>query len=530
MSAVCWDTVEQRVLVGTAANEVLRVQLQTERATILTQGHAGGRSPLFRATPQGQAASDDDAHEWCQLRALAEHPRQPRYVTAGDDRTVKVWTLQSHRLHCARRLQSAARCAAYSPDGAHLALGCSDGQLVVLIADSLGLLLQRRGGNSSLSGQRRLEVGSGFNSLAYSPDGRLLAMGDAQGLISLFAVHGVDGSPEHSYLLAAVCERHTGPLTHVEWSTDSSCLRSNCSMLELRFWDCEGDQMHPEEQHARLRSLEWTGGCLYSRETSGIHGVDADGNSDRDMRVRTVSVSHSTSAIDKLLVSGDEFQQVKLSRYPCVTPPGAQDHSAGRSSMGHASALTALRFSFNDRYVMSAGGEDLCIFVWRVRSGLLPSSPGSPVPTGAPHDGEDPEEGEDDEEDDSDVEGSTAGEMLFKDKAPNDMPEEEDDVFVVEDPSTGEQLGAVQPWRAAIFAPSNAEAKARGSPPDDTLELRWVYGFRGFDTRRAAFWTGKGQRVVYPAAAVVVVYDPESHSQTYFRQHTDDVLGIAVHR
>ena len=58
-------------------------------------------------------------------------------------------------------------------------------------------------------------------------------------------------------------------------------------------------------------------------------------------------------------------------------------------------------------------------------------------------------------------------------------------------------------------------------------------GFRGFDTRRAALWMRDGAAhplIVYPAAAVVVVYNLATHEQRHFREHKDDVLGIAVHR
>ena len=66
------------------------------------------------------------------------------------------------------------------------------------------------------------------------------------------------------------------------------------------------------------------------------------------------------------------------------------------------------------------------------------------------------------------------------------------------------------------------------TPLEQRLDLEWIYGFRGFDTRRAALWAGGG-KIVYPAAAVVVVYDVGSHKQTFFREHKDDVLGVAVH-
>jgi hypothetical protein len=35
-------------------------------------------------------------------------------------------------------------------------------------------------------------------------------------------------------------------------------------------------------------------------------------------------------------------------------------------AVGHASGLTAVRFSYDDRYIVTAGGEDLCLLVWRV--------------------------------------------------------------------------------------------------------------------------------------------------------------------
>ena len=93
----------------------------------------------------------------------------------------------------------------------------------------------------------------------------------------------------------------------------------------------------------------------------------------------------------------------------------------------------------------------------------------------------------------------------------------------------------MKPWKAAIFGPTNAPDHDDATPPDDALELEWVHGFRGFDTRRAALWLpGSGgrpaPRAVYPAAALVVVYDAAGHAQKFLAKHTDDVLGVAVHR
>ena len=262
---------------------------------------------------------------------------------------------------------------------------------------------------------------------------------------------------------------------------------------------------------------EWAstdGGALYARETLGVH-VSPTGD---DTRVRALGRSHGTG--EKLLAVGDEFQQLRLLRYPCLSAPSDED-AAGRAVGGHAAPLSAVRFSFNDRYVLSAGGEDLSVFVWRVRTApsaltaATGAGDGAAAETGATRgrpgggaavagggdavDNTDDEEGEEDEEEDSDVESAVGFGAAPKDKpksaeaAESDDDDDDDDVFVAEEPSAGEQLGALKPWHAAIKPPTNAPPpeEVDCSPPSEELELSWVYGFRGYDTRRVAAWVGR---------------------------------------
>lgn len=49
------------------------------------------------------------------------------------------------------------------------------------------------------------------------------------------------------------------------------------------------------------------------------------------------------------------------------------------------------------------------------------------------------------------------------------------------------------------------------------LQLEFVYGYAGIDnTCSNLFWTASG-KLVYYVAAVGVVYDPETHTQSFFR-------------
>ena len=75
-------------------------------------------------------------------------------------------------------------------------------------------------------------------------------------------------------------------------------------------------------------------------------------------------------------------------------------------------------------------------------------------------------------------------------------------------------------------------------PPDAALMLRWVYGFRGYDTRQNAYYNDKGE-ICYHSAAVGVVYTPVYETQKHVTDNpesddvaegnSDDILCMARH-
>ena len=55
-----------------------------------------------------------------------------------------------------------------------------------------------------------------------------------------------------------------------------------------------------------------------------------------------------------------------------------------------------------------------------------------------------------------------------------------------------------------------------------------IHRYRGYDCRQNLHYTKEGH-IVYHVAAVGVVYDKVSHSQTFYTAHTDDILCLAPH-
>ena len=69
--------------------------------------------------------------------------------------------------------------------------------------------------------------------------------------------------------------------------------------------------------------------------------------------------------------------------------------------------------------------------------------------------------------------------------------------------------------------------------PDTRLELEHITGYSGHLPGRKCKSTNvhmlASGEILYPASAVVVIMDPVHGSQRFYREHSDDVLCLAVH-
>ena len=67
--------------------------------------------------------------------------------------------------------------------------------------------------------------------------------------------------------------------------------------------------------------------------------------------------------------------------------------------------------------------------------------------------------------------------------------------------------------------------------PELDFDVEWVYGYRGRETSGGSnvLSLPSSGEICYSIAAVVVLYNMETHQQRHYMGHTNDVECIALH-
>lgn len=73
------------------------------------------------------------------------------------------------------------------------------------------------------------------------------------------------------------------------------------------------------------------------------------------------------------------------------------------------------------------------------------------------------------------------------------------------------------------FYPPIHHPPVDNTAPDKKLQLQWVHGYRGLDTRKN-LWVLPSGELLYFVAAVAVLFDRDEESQRHYTGHTEDIM------
>ena len=151
-------------------------------------------------------------------------------------------------------------------------------------------------------------------------------------------------------LIGTASTRPGAGLTHLDWSADGNFIQTDNTSREHQYWDALSvlEKVDGEETLSRVEWATWT--CVYGWSVMGL--TPKFGES-----VGLNACCRSNKG--EVLAVANDFGLIRLYRFPA--PYQGCKH---KRYAGHSSLVTNCRFTFDDKYLISVGGTDRCIFQW----------------------------------------------------------------------------------------------------------------------------------------------------------------------
>uniref|UniRef100_A0A2P2I0X4 Echinoderm microtubule-associated protein-like 2 n=1 Tax=Hirondellea gigas TaxID=1518452 RepID=A0A2P2I0X4_9CRUS len=270
-----------------------------------------------------------------EIWGLATHPSESKFLTGALDSSVTERDSSSKQINWTIEVAAGGvHSVSYSPSGGAVVIaGTTVGTLAVYDAATQELLQEHQAGDEPLQVVR------------FSPDGSLLAVGSRDNSVYVYET----SDDFKQYTLRGVCTGHSSFIRSLDFSSDSSFIRTNSGDYELLYWRTEDCKQ--ETDSSDLRDIEWASRtCLLCFSNFGVWPEGVDGTD-----LNAVAAAHQNNFV----VTGDDFGKVKLF--------GGNTHYAYagyKAYQGHSSHVTNVTFTRDDSRVISVGGNDCSVLQW----------------------------------------------------------------------------------------------------------------------------------------------------------------------
>ena len=313
-----------RILVATSGSEVYEVAAKSGTTCLLHESHFAG-----------------------ELWGLGLHPLDPDlFATAGDDKTVRVWSLSHKRIIRKAVLDCTARCVSWSPDGRQLIVGFGgswdgkrqrkDGAFIVLDSKSLKPMFEGRDSRHWIQ------------DVKFSPDGKHFAVGSMDHKIYIYN--------RQTYRMKGTCDRHNSFIKTFDFSADGVYIQSDSGDNEHLYFEAEDGQFFASGSQLKdMKWSDWT--CSFGWPVQGAWPYFDDVAKGTAKEPSTMHRSYD----EQLLGVGDMDGHIKLLHWPCQ-----EKEAVPVVSNGHDNEVAKVRFTCDNKYMVTLGKEDRSIIIWKV--------------------------------------------------------------------------------------------------------------------------------------------------------------------
>lgn len=336
--SLCTDKQNRKILYSTAGGEIGEIEVQN--------GNDVNSGPIVTA------------HFRDELHALCVHPLRQECVTAGDDKTLRIWSLDQKKMFTFIELPDIARSVTYSPNGHLICAGLGgivpggsfrnprplNGQVLVI---------------SYLQGVLRIvhkisDAKDEITCVLFTPDGSKLLTSSKDGNVYIY------DALNNFLLINTLTGTHKEGIRSIDISASGQYISTTGLYDEFYVWDLATYSLVGlSNAIERFETLGQVGLDWHVRQSPlGLSSIGVFPEYSDASDILTVSQSNDKT----LLAVGDCFGTLKLFRNPATDLFAPYKKFFAHSPGG----LSKVAFTVQDEFLLSIGKSDKILVQWSV--------------------------------------------------------------------------------------------------------------------------------------------------------------------